>query len=208
MFITLEGPDGSGKTTVVEPLKKHLEDEGYKVLVTREPGGTKISEEIRNVLLKKRDEKMDPWTEALLFIASRKQHLVDVIIPALKDGYIVICDRYMDSTSAYQGAGRGLKVNDIDEVQHIVLGEWVPNLTLYFNVDIDVANARMNTRDESKNRLDEENNDYKKKVISGYKDLIKKHPERFEVVDANKDKDNVLKQAIRIVDEKLKNEKK
>lgn len=206
MFITIEGIDGGGKTTLIEPLKKYIEKKGYEVFLTREPGGTAISEEIRTILLKKRPEKIDGWTEALLFIASRKQHLSEAIIPALKANKIVICDRYMDSTTAYQGAGRGLKLDDIDEVQNIVLGEHKPDLTIYLDLNLQSANQRINYRRDvdDANRLDEENNEYKQKVIDGYHDLVQKYPNRFKVIDASLSKEEVINQAKMIIDQVLK----
>nr|WP_253723538.1 dTMP kinase [Spiroplasma citri] len=132
LFITLEGIDGSGKTTISKLLKEKLRSEGYQVVLTREPGGNEIAEQIRNVILSKHNLGMDPWTEALLYIAARRQHVVEDILPALKRGEIVICDRFMDSTSAYQGYARGLGIWTLDEVQSIVLGTTKPDLTLFF----------------------------------------------------------------------------
>ena len=134
MFITLEGPEGSGKTTAVEAAVKKLEEMGYQIVRTREPGGTPISEQIRNVILDKANTAMDGRTEALLYAASRRQHLVEKVWPALKEGKIVICDRYLDSSLAYQGAARGLGIDEILNVNLFATENTWPDLTLLFDL--------------------------------------------------------------------------
>ncbi|UKS53724.1 dTMP kinase [Mycoplasma feriruminatoris] len=209
MFITFEGMDGSGKTTALLKVKEELERLNYQVLVTREPGGEMIAEQIRQIILDNKNQNMDAWTEALLFIASRNQHLQKVIKPALQKNIIVISDRFIDSTSAYQGSARNIGVNLVNQVQQIVLKDCLPDLTLFFDVSFSEAEKRMKIRGEnSKNRLDKEQSDFKQKVYQGYLELVKNNPERIKVIDANKDIDQVYDQAIKIILEKLKDNEK
>jgi len=204
MFITFEGPDGSGKTSVIKEITPWLQQTLDKeILLTREPGGTKIGEEIRELLLRPRDEKMDGWTEALLFIAARRQHLVDVIIPALKANKVVLSDRFMDSTSAYQGAGRGLSVEAIDQIQKVVIGEYLPDLTIYFKISGEEAARRLSDRSESKDRLEAETDEYRSLVEKGYQELISLHPDRFKVIDANGSLPEVVKEVKKVILESL-----
>ncbi|WP_434329527.1 dTMP kinase [Mycoplasma capricolum subsp. capricolum] len=209
MFITFEGMDGSGKTTALLKVKEELERLNYKVLITREPGGEVIAEQIRQIILDNKNKDMDAWTEALLFIASRNQHLQKVIKPALEKNIIVISDRFIDSTSAYQGSARNIGVDVVSEVQQIVLKNCLPDLTLFFDVSFSEAEKRMQIRGESsKNRLDKEENNFKQKVYQGYLELVKNNPKRIKVIDANKDVDQVYNQAIKIILEKLKENEK
>lgn len=202
LFITLEGIDGSGKTTISKLLKERLRSKGYQVVLTREPGGNEITEQIRDVILSKHNLGMDPWTEALLYIAARKQHVMEDILPALKEGAIVICDRFMDSTSTYQGYARGLGIRTLDEVQSIVLGTKKPDLTLFFDIEPAMANERMKIRNENEmNRLDLEQESFHEKVYEGYQVLISEHSERIKVVDARKSVNDVLEQVYYYVDE-------
>jgi len=204
MFITFEGPDGSGKTSVIKEITPWLQQTlGKEILLTREPGGTKIGEEIRELLLRPRDEKMDGWTEALLFIAARRQHLVDVIIPALKANKVVLSDRFMDSTSAYQGAGRGLSVEAIDQIQKVVIGEYLPDLTIYFKISGEEAARRLSDRLESKDRLEAETDEYRSLVEKGYQELIHLHPNRFKVIDANQSLPEVTEEVKKVILESL-----
>lgn len=185
LFISLEGIDGSGKTTTAKLIKNRLQEDDYDVVLTREPGGNEISEAIRNVILDKKNHQIKPWTEALLYIAARKQHLDDVILPALKQGKIVICDRFMDSTSAYQGYARGLSIRELDEIQNIVLGIHKPNLTLFFDIELQEARQRMNNRGiENLDRLDLEKISFYEKVYEGYQILVSENTERIKVVNS------------------------
>ncbi|QVK06878.1 dTMP kinase [Mycoplasma mycoides] len=209
MFITFEGMDGSGKTTTLLKVKEELERLNYQVLITREPGGEAIAEQIRQIILDNKNKDMDAWTEALLFIASRNQHLQKVIKPALEKNIIVISDRFIDSTSAYQGSARNIGVDVVSEVQQIVLKNCLPDLTLFFDVSFSEAEKRMQIRGESsKNRLDKEKSDFKQKVYQGYLELVKNNPKRIKVIDANQDIDQVYNQAIKIILEKLKENEK
>ena len=134
-FITLEGPEGSGKTTVSKELAKILNESGYKVLLTREPGGVDIAEQIRNVILDKKNTKMDARTEALLYAAARRQHLVEKVLPALKEGYIVLCDRFVDSSLAYQGVARNLGIDEVYNMNLFAINDVMPDKTLFFDID-------------------------------------------------------------------------
>ena len=155
MFITIEGPEGSGKTTAVNAAVEQLEKMGYQIVRTREPGGTPIAEQIRNVILDKNNTAMDKRTEALLYAASRRQHLVEKVWPALKEGKIVICDRYLDSSLAYQGGARDLGVDNILQVNNFATEGTFPDLTLLFDIEPELGLARIaanSDRDASQSR--------------------------------------------------------
>ena len=192
MFITLEGPEGSGKTTAVNYAVSKLEDMGYQIVRTREPGGTPISEQIRNVILDKANTAMDERTEALLYAASRRQHLVEKVWPALKEGKIVICDRYLDSSLAYQGGARGLGVENILNVNNFATEGTFPDLTLLFDIDPKIGLARISANaDREVNRLDLEKLEFHNKVRNTFLELAKRYPERFVIIDASKSKEEV-----------------
>ena len=194
MFITLEGPEGSGKTTAVETAVKKLEEMGYQIVRTREPGGTPIAEQIRNVILDKANTAMDPRTEALLYAASRRQHLAEKVWPAIKEGKIVICDRFLDSSLAYQGVARGLGVDEVLNINLFATENTWPDLTLLFDLDPEVGLARINSNpDREVNRLDVEKLDFHKKVRNAFLDLAKRFPDRFVVIDASQPREVVAK---------------
>lgn len=197
MFITLEGPEGSGKTTAVESAVKALTEMGYQIVRTREPGGTPIAEEIRNVILDKKNVNMDPRTEALLYAASRRQHLVEKVWPALKEGKIVICDRYLDSSLAYQGGARGLGVENILNINMFATENTWPDLTLLFDIDPEIGLARIaSNANREVNRLDLEKIDFHKKVRQTFLDLAKRYPERFVIIDASLSREEVAKNTL------------
>ena len=194
MFITLEGPEGSGKTTAVEAAVKALEEKGYQIVRTREPGGTPIAEQIRNVILDKDNTKMDPRTEALLYAASRRQHLVEKVWPALKEGKIVICDRYLDSSLAYQGGARGLGVDNILNVNMFATENTFPDLTLLFDITPEEGLKRIAANASREvNRLDLEKLEFHHKVRNTFLDLAKRYPERYVIIDASKSREEVAK---------------
>ena len=194
MFITLEGPEGSGKTTAVEAAVKRLQEMGYEIVRTREPGGTPIAEQIRNVILDKGNTAMDPRTEALLYAASRRQHLVEKVWPALKEGKIVICDRYLDSSLAYQGGARGLGVDNILNINLFATENTWPDLTLLFDIKPELGLARINANaDREVNRLDLEKLDFHNKVRDTFLELAKKYPDRFVIIDASQSREEVAK---------------
>lgn len=194
MFITLEGPEGSGKTTAVNTAVKELEKLGYKIVRTREPGGTDIAEQIRNVILDKANTAMDPRTEALLYAASRRQHLVEKVWPAVKEGKIVICDRYLDSSLAYQGGARELGIDNVLNINMFATEGTFPDLTLLFDIEPEVGLARIAANASREvNRLDLEKLDFHKKVRNTFLELAKRYPERFVVIDASKSQEEVAK---------------
>ncbi len=200
MFITLEGPEGSGKTTAVEAAVKELESRGYQIVRTREPGGTPIAEQIRNVILDKENTKMDPRTEALLYAASRRQHLVEKVWPALKEGKIVICDRYLDSSLAYQGGARGLGIDSILNVNMFATENTFPDLTLLFDISPEEGLKRIAANASREvNRLDLEKLEFHHKVRNTFLELAKKYPERYVIIDASKSREEVAKATLEAI---------
>ena len=194
MFITLEGPEGSGKTTAVKAAVAKLKELGYEVVQTREPGGTPIAEQIRNVILDKANTTMDPRTEALLYAASRRHHLVEKVWPAIKEGKIVICDRYLDSSLAYQGGARGLGVDNILNVNLFATENTWPDLTLLFDIKPEIGLARINANSNREvNRLDLEKIDFHNKVRQTFLDLAKRFQDRYVIIDASKSREEVAK---------------
>ncbi|MGN1386320.1 MAG: dTMP kinase [Bacillus sp. (in: firmicutes)] len=200
MFITFEGPEGAGKTTILNKLSDILKQKGYKVLQTREPGGISISEQIREVLLNKDNVSMDERTEALLYAAARRQHLVEKVLPALEEGYMVLCDRFIDSSLAYQGYARGLGVDEVYQINRFAIGETMPNLTLYFDIDPKEGLARIQSNEEREvNRLDLEKLSFHEEVREGYLKLVDRFPERIKIVDASAGVDEVLDNALEVI---------
>lgn len=196
MFITVEGPEGAGKTTIINMLANGLEAEGYQVLQTREPGGIEIAEQIRGVILDKKNTKMDPRTEALLYAAARRQHLVEKVKPALEKGYLILCDRFIDSSLAYQGYARGLGIEEVFSINSFAIEGMMPKLTLYFDIEPEDGLERINQhKGREVNRLDLENLDFHHKVREGYLKLMELYPDRIYKVEASKSLDDVYKQA-------------
>ena len=206
-LITLEGVEGSGKSTLIQYLKELIEGIGKRVIVTREPGGIEISEQIRSVILDTENTKMDGRTEALLYAAARRQHLVERIIPALKEGYVVLCDRFIDSSLAYQGYARGLGIDEVLSINEFAIGSFMPNLTLYLDLDPQIGLSRIHkNKGREVNRLDLEEISFHLKVREGYEEVIKRFPDRIVRVDANQELDKVLSDTKQILLEKLKSE--
>ena len=204
MFITLEGPEGSGKTTTVETAVKALQEKGYEIVRTREPGGTPIAEQIRNVILDKANTSMDPRTEALLYAASRRQHLVEKVWPALKEGKIVICDRYLDSSLAYQGGARGLGVDEVLNVNLFATENTWPDLTLLFDIKPEVGLARIaSNASREVNRLDLEKLEFHNKVRDTFLALAKKYPDRYVIIDASQSREEVAKATLEAIMNRL-----
>ena len=194
MFITLEGPEGSGKTTAIQKAVDTLTQMGYEIVRTREPGGTEIAEQIRNVILDKSNTNMDPRTEALLYAASRRQHLVEKVWPAIKEGKIVICDRYLDSSLAYQGGARGLGIDNVLNINLFATENTWPDLTLLFDIEPSLGLARINKNaDREVNRLDLEKIEFHNRVRQTFLELAKRFPERCVIIDASKSVDEVAK---------------
>ena len=200
MFITIEGPEGSGKTTAVNTAVEQLQKMGYQIVRTREPGGTPIAEQIRNIILDKNNTAMDERTEALLYAACRRQHLVEKVWPALKEGKIVICDRYLDSSLAYQGGARGLGVDNILQVNSFATEGTFPDLTLLFDIDPELGLARIAANSNREvNRLDLEKIEFHKKVRNTFLDLAKRYPERFVIIDASQSKEEVARKTLEVM---------
>ncbi len=203
LFITLEGGEGSGKTTIASLLKDKLEKEGYTITFTREPGGVDIAEQIRDVIVDVNNSKMDARCEALLYAASRRQHLVEKVIPTLEKGGIVICDRFIDSSLVYQGIGRGLGIENVYNMNQFATNGIMPDLTLFFDITPEKALARISQGDREVNRLDLEKLSFHESVYEGYKKIQSLYPERIKSIDASLDIDSVLNQAYQLIKDKL-----
>ncbi|MEC1034112.1 dTMP kinase [Bacillus paralicheniformis] len=205
LFITFEGPEGAGKTTILQAAADQLTKNGYSVLVTREPGGIEISERIREVILNPSHTAMDPKTEALLYAAARRQHLVEKVKPALEEGKIVLCDRFIDSSLAYQGYARGLGIDEVFSVNQFAIGSMMPNMTIYFDIDPEEGMKRINLNHaREKNRLDLEKLHFHQLVQKGYEEVMNRFPGRFRIVDASQNVEHVLKRVNNIIEEALK----
>ena len=195
MFITMEGPEGAGKTTILQLLGEALQQEGYAVLLTGEPGGIPISEQIREVILNKENTAMDSRTEALLYAAARRQHLVEKIIPALEQGMIVLCDRFIDSSLAYQGHARGVDMDEIYSINKFAIGDFMPDVTVYFDIDPAEGLKRISAnQDREVNRLDLEELHFHEKVREGYELVMERWKDRFIRIDASQSLEVVLEQ--------------
>lgn len=198
-FITFEGPEGAGKSTVIRELVDKLKAEGYSdVVVTREPGGVKISELIRNIILDVNNTEMDRRTEALLFAAARRQHLLEVIIPALEANKIVICDRFVDSSLAYQGLAREIPTELIWEINQFAIEGHLPDLTLLIDVPAEVGIERISHSrlDEKFDRLDQEKMSFHHKVRQAFLDLEAASPERIKRIDGTQTIDAVVQESM------------
>ena len=203
MFITLEGPEGSGKTSKIPPLADFIRQKGYKVLATREPGGTAIGDQVRAILTDLANTPMTPRAEVLLFQAARAQLVEQVIRPALQAGQVVICDRYADSTLAYQGYGQGGDLEQISSLVHFATGGLKPDLTLLLDLEVEEGLRRKQINAVEWNRLDAYALAYHQRVRRGYLELAQKDPERWVVVDASQPPDVVQSNLCRIVAERL-----
>ena len=198
LFITLEGPDGSGKSTVATKLCERLKNEGYEVVHTREPGGIEISESIRNIILDPKNTMMDSKTEALLYAASRRQHLVEKVFPAVEQGKIVICERFVDSSLAYQGFGRQIGMDEVLSINLFAIDNTYPDMTIYLDIDEQAGLDRLKDRD-FKDRLDQESIDFHHRVKQGYQEVLKRFKDRIQIVDASKTIDEVTQDVYNLV---------
>lgn len=204
MFVTIEGPEGSGKSSVTKEVTKRLEAEGFEVVLTREPGGTPIAEEIRNVILDKKNTAMDSWTEALLYAAARRQHLVEKVWPLTKEGKIVISDRFLDSSLAYQGGARGLGIDKVLELNQFATEGYYPDLTLLFDIEPEKGLARIAAnKGREVNRLDLEKIEFHHFVRNTFLDLAKRFPDRYVVLDASKSFEEVIEDAYNAIKGRL-----
>jgi dTMP kinase len=205
MFISIEGPEGSGKTSVMNAVVERLRKEGFPIVYTREPGGTPIAEAIRAIILDKKNTALDARAEALLYAASRRQHLVEKVWPNIQQGKIVLCDRFIDSSLAYQGGGRELGVEAILNINLFATEGVFPDLTVLFDIAPEVGLERINaSRKREVNRLDLEKLSFHQKVRSTFLSLAKQYPKRFVILDASATFDKVLKEAYQVIVNKIK----
>lgn len=204
IFITFEGPDGAGKSTIIDMVAKQFEN----VLLTREPGGIDIAEQIRAVILNKENTAMDPRTEALLYAAARRQHLIEKVRPALDEGKIVLCDRFVDSSLAYQGYARGLGIEEVFAINQFAIENLMPELTIYFEIEPELGLERINkNKGREINRLDLENLEFHQKVSEGYQLLIERFPDRIRSINASGTVEEVFQETLKIIEEKLSQKK-
>ena len=203
MFITFEGPDGSGKTTQLNMLLPILEKAGLDVVRTREPGGTDIGDQIRSVIMDMKNKSMHPRTEILLFNASRAQLVEELIRPSLAAGKIILCDRYADSTMAYQGYGHGLDRQALNNLLEFATGGLKPDLTLLFDISAEAGLRRRLTNHDEWNRMDDYALQFHERVRSGYREMAAKEPERWVVIDADRSPEAVHEEVVSILKEKL-----
>lgn len=183
IFITVEGTDGSGKTTQVRRMEAHLKEKGYDILLVREPGGTRISEKIRSIILDPENQEMGKVTEMLLYASARAQLVFEVIKPAMESGKIVICDRFVDSSYVYQGFGRGISLETIKEVNRAALDGISPDITFFFDVSPEIALKRRYSTTGA-DRIEKEKMAFHMKVYEGYKTLASIYPERIKTIDS------------------------
>jgi dTMP kinase len=205
-FITFEGIEGSGKSTQIGILARYLTRKGHRVVVTREPGGTRFGEQIRKILLSIRNHRLDPRAELFLYLASRTQHLEEIIRPALRKGRVVLCDRFSDATLAYQGFGRQLDMKFVRPAVHYAAKGMIPDLTLLLELDVRNGLNRVRHRGRS-NRLDREQRAFHERVRSGYLRLARKDRKRIKMIEASRDPKTVADEIRRMVDRRLDDRK-
>ncbi len=198
LFITFEGPDGSGKTTVAQAVWKKCLDNGIDAIYTREPGGIDIAEQIRDVILNPNNTAMDAKTEALLYAASRRQHLVEKVLPALEKGQVVLCDRFIDSSLAYQGVGRSLGIEQVWNINQFAIDGNMPDFTIFLNISAEKGLARIEQR-AFKDRLDCEDTSFHQTVWQGYQQVVEKFNDRMIVIDASLPVEEVINNAFQAV---------
>ncbi|WP_026893615.1 dTMP kinase [Clostridiisalibacter paucivorans] len=199
IFITIEGPDGSGKSTQIKKLSHYLNEKGYNVLFTREPGGTNIGEYIRKIILDKRNTKMSYETEALLYAASRAQHVSEKIKPALEKGTIVICDRFVHSSLVYQGIARGIGIEEVNNINQFAIQGIKPDVTLFFDISPEIALKRKR-RNNKGDRLEREDILFHKKVYNGYLKLKEMYPNEIISIDATNSINTIFNEIKGVID--------
>ncbi|ERK32498.1 MULTISPECIES: dTMP kinase [Clostridium] len=206
MFITFEGGDGAGKSTVINKVYEELVKKNLSCMITREPGGIDIAEQIREVILNVKNTKMDARTEALLYAAARRQHLAEKVIPALEEGKIVLCDRFLHSSLAYQGYARGLGIEEVYEINKFAIDSYMPDLVILFDIEPKLGLERINkNKGREINRLDKENMDFHDKVREGYSILMEKYNHNIVKVDASGAVDEVYLEVSKIINENIEN---
>ena len=204
MFITLEGPEGSGKTSVMKVVIRRLQDEGFSIIETREPGGTNIAEQIRDIILDRKNLSLDARAEALLYAASRRQNLVEKIWPSIKAGHIVICDRFIDSSLAYQGGARGIGIEEVLKINLFATEGSFPELTLLFDIEPEQGLRRIaENKNREINRLDLERLDFHRQVRQSYLQLAKQYPNRIVIIDASMALEKVIDKTYDIIKKRL-----
>lgn len=203
LFITFEGCDGCGKTTAIENTDAILTSHNIDHVLTREPGGSRIAEEIRNIILDKKNVEEDCRTEALLYAASRRQHLVEKVLPALNEGKLVICDRYLDSSLAYQGYARGIGIDNVMSINAFAIDNVMPDLTFFLDLSPEEGIRRIKSRSRESDRLDQEKIDFHQKVYEGYQIVNKMFKDRIVIIDASLDRETIAKQISSIILERL-----
>ena len=200
LFITFEGNDGSGKSSVIEVIQNELINRGYDIVNSREPGGSKIAEKIRNVILDIDNTGMDDKTESLLYAASRREHIQKTVLPALNEGKIVLCDRFIDSSLAYQGHARGIGIDNVYNMNLFATDGLLPDLTLLICVRPEIGLARIQNNNRGAfDRLENEKMSFHQKVYEGYLEVAKKFPNRIVVVNGEQSKEEVQKDALAVV---------
>ncbi|HEY8365346.1 MAG TPA: dTMP kinase [Haloplasmataceae bacterium] len=204
LFITIEGPDGSGKTTIVKEIDERLNQVNINHITTREPGGIDIAEQIRSIILNPNNKAMDAKTEALLYAASRRQHLVEKILPALNSGVHVICERFVESSLAYQGCGRQIGIDEVYSINKFAIDDILPDITIFLDIAPDVGLSRIKHNRQNLDRLDLESIEFHKRVYEGYQKVKEIFKERIIVVDANRDLDIVIDEVYKIIYHKIK----
>lgn len=197
MFITFEGPDGSGKSTIIQKVYDYLIENNYDVIKTREPGGSPIAEEIRNLILDTENTKMGYRTEALLYAASRAQHVEETILPALNENKIVLCDRFLISSLAYQGVGRDLGIENVRKINEFAINGVFPDFVLFFDVDPITTLKRKSSLDTA-DRLEKEGNNFHERVYNGYKEILNSE-KNIEIIDATQSVEDVFSQCIKVL---------
>lgn len=199
-FITVEGGEGAGKTTLIEGIASELNKQGLRVMTTREPGGIPIAEQIRGIVLDQANTAMDARTEALLYAAARRQHLAEKVMPALAEGKVVICDRFVDSSLAYQGYARGLGMDEVWSINRFAIEGAMPDLTLLMDLSPEVGLARIHSASGREiNRLDLEGLSFHQLVREGYMKLHQREPERIVRIDAEQSAETILNEALAII---------
>lgn len=202
LFITFEGPDGSGKTTITRHVAQKLEEKGVDVELTREPGGIEISEKIREIILDVNNTTMDDRTEALLYAAGRRQHLVERVLPALAAGKVVVCDRFVDSSIAYQGYGRGIGAEAVYSINHFAIESHMPDVTFFLDIDPIKGMERVGKR-APEDRLELAGDAFHQKVYEGYKKIIERDTGRIVVINAEQSIDVITLEILEILSERF-----
>lgn len=207
LLITMEGPDGSGKTMQMDLLEKALREQGYPVVRSREPGGTPIGEAIRSVILNPEYKEMDAMTEALLYAASRAQHVAEKIRPSMEQGAIVLLDRFLDSSLVYQGIGRGMTIETIEAINRFATGGLQPDTTLMVYIDYEEGLRRKKQQKGSLDRMEAQQDNFHRRVNEGYLQLAQRYPERIQLIDGDRDPQiihqDILKRVKQLIQSRL-----